>query len=369
MFNQKYQQIFGAQPKSILHIGANEGQEVDFYAKQGITAVHIEAIPKLFEKLQEKCAEYENQLALWGCCSDKTGQNIVFNVSSSNGIFSSMLEFSDILEEYPDANYTSTIALVTTTVDDLIENNVSQAAFEMVVIDIQGAELLALKGAHQLLSNTSLRALVIEVAHQESYKGGASVLDILNFLEKYDFFLHHVNFNKSGWGNAFFIRKWWGKNSTLSQNMLGNFKKNEANRIKNVLLSSNQLKNSSTQSITTALNSGSKKVAFQTKKESSPYIIIEFEKNLLDTDAFAIFNCKGHLSQRGASLKVEYSSNGINWEPIENISFRQEFIKAMGPMLCSCKNQFKFLRLSLTEENSLQLTKIVLLKSEAVVTD
>ncbi|MBW4453808.1 MAG: hypothetical protein KME55_14450 [Nostoc indistinguendum CM1-VF10] len=64
-------------PRGVIHIGAHEGQELSDYLAMGIEKIlYIEANPIVFERLQNKVANYPNVQAI--CCA----------ISNENGIVS-----------------------------------------------------------------------------------------------------------------------------------------------------------------------------------------------------------------------------------------------------------------------------------------
>lgn len=363
MLNQ-YQQIFGTLPKTILHVGANEGQEIEAYVKAGCKAVYIEAIPEIYHKLEEKCAAYDNHIALNACCTDKKGEIVQFKIASNGGQSSSLYDMGYSSDEYPSINYVSEIELSTTTIDNLIHEFVPQFQFDCIVLDIQGAELLALKGAHEFLHRPHLKAITVEVAHQELYQNGATFQAIITFLEKYHFYLQQVHFNTQGWGDAMFVRKWWGKDSKLVQNLFSNYQKMTDVQVQNIFLSSSFDPNTSSQQVIRALASDTMASAFQTLEESNPYIIIEFDRPLPYGYSIALYNCKGFKGKRLTSIRVEYSNNGTNWKPIPKTAYQNEFLNGLMPMLCSADEKFKYLRLSLSEKNFLHLNQLAILKNK-----
>jgi FkbM family methyltransferase len=203
---KKYKIIF---PKKVLHIGANTGQELEYYSALGMEGYHIEAIPEVFKRLSMKCLKAKSQFAIQACVSNVSGEIVNFNISSNNAHSSSMLEFKEHAKIYPDIHFTNTIPLLTTTINELIKLNTIPEDINYLVLDIQGAELLALKGANNLLERSNLSGLYIEVSNCELYSNGSNFTELIDFLRPYGFYLHSVRFNQNGWGNAFFLRGWW----------------------------------------------------------------------------------------------------------------------------------------------------------------
>ena len=66
------------------------------------------------------------------------------------------------------------------------ENNVDSSIYDHWVLDLQGAEILVLKGAKQSLS--SCNSIYIEISKEQYYeKGSATWLEIKNFMVQNNF--------------------------------------------------------------------------------------------------------------------------------------------------------------------------------------
>ena len=86
--------------------------------------------------------------------SDVEGKSYTFNVSSHGGQSSSIYTFGDHQDLWPDIKFTNTIELTSTTLARLLEeSHHSTAEFDALVMDVQGAELLVLMGAGELLNH------------------------------------------------------------------------------------------------------------------------------------------------------------------------------------------------------------------------
>lgn len=196
-------------PTTVLHIGANSGQEVAKYEKLELIGYHIEAIPDVFKILNGKCELTKNQHAIHACVSDEIGKVISFNVASNGAQSSSMFPLGRHANEYPNIKYTTSVSVSTETIDHLISTQAISPAVNFIVIDVQGAEMLVLKGAKQLLSSPDVVGLLVEVSAEPLYEGGASFMQVNEFLKEKNFFLQGVNFNHHGWGDAVYLRSWW----------------------------------------------------------------------------------------------------------------------------------------------------------------
>ena len=76
----------------------------------------------------------------------------------------------------------------------------------MLNMDIQGSELLVLKGSTNILKNFDL--IYTEINFKEMYEGCALADDLDNFLEIYGFYRSMTSTPESEhWGDAIYIKK------------------------------------------------------------------------------------------------------------------------------------------------------------------
>jgi FkbM family methyltransferase len=195
-------------PRRLLHIGASKGNESAYYSRHGIEAWHVEAIPAVFEQLQATCARQQGQHALQACLSNQEGQAVSFNIAS-NSYSSSMLGLGRHQEAYPEIRYVETVELVTTTIDALVARGLIPASVDMLVVDVQGAEKLVLEGAEQWLRSANLKGALIETSVEPLYYGGSTYLEIGALLRGHGLHLGDCRFNRTGWCDALYARKYW----------------------------------------------------------------------------------------------------------------------------------------------------------------
>ncbi|MFM7266166.1 MAG: FkbM family methyltransferase [Cyanobium sp.] len=195
-------------PQTLLHIGASTGTECAYYSSHGIEAWHVEAIPEVYAQLQAACSRQRQQHALQACVSNRPGEPIRFNIAS-NSFSSSMLGLGRHQEAHPTISYVRTVELTTTTVDELAARGLIPASVDFLVVDVQGAEKLVLEGAEQWLRSANLKGAQIETSVEPLYEGGSTYLEIGALLRCYDLFLCECSFNRNGWCDALFSRKYW----------------------------------------------------------------------------------------------------------------------------------------------------------------
>jgi hypothetical protein len=75
----------------------------------------------------------------------------------------------------------------------------------MLTLDIQGAELLALKGADKILDHLSY--IYCEINTAELYKGNPLVEEIDNYLKLFKFERVETIMTNHKWGDAFYTKQ------------------------------------------------------------------------------------------------------------------------------------------------------------------
>lgn len=192
----------------VLHCGASTGQEAGSYANLGVkNMVFIEAIPDVYEKLKVNLSGYENALAVNACLSDEDGKEVDFNISSNDGQSSSFLQFGTHKTAHPDVTFVDQIKLTTKRLDTLIEElNLNIHEFNFLNMDLQGAELLALRGLGDYLRY--FKYAYLEVNKEELYKGCPHVEDLDMYLMGFGFRRAETSWaGNFGWGDALYLRK------------------------------------------------------------------------------------------------------------------------------------------------------------------
>lgn len=112
---------------------------------------------------------------------------------------------------YPkSAENVEVIEVDTTTIDHFCDaENVSH--IDILKLDVEGAEIKALKGAHNKLAKQDILIIYTEVMFMPHYAGACMFHELTSFLSQYDytlFNLYDVKRAKNGqlrWGNAIFL--------------------------------------------------------------------------------------------------------------------------------------------------------------------
>lgn len=189
---------------NILHVGAHKAKEYDEYIRLGAKKIHwVEAYDKSYSLLKQRLKGPINKVTC-AVISDKDNEEVTFNITN-NLQSSSILNLGEHKKLFPKIHFTDKLQKKTTTIDTLLKDTHLGENINLLVIDIQGAELLALKGATKTLHNTD--ALLLEVNTREVYEGCGLVEEIDEYLKQYNFervatgfYLDHP------WGDALYIK-------------------------------------------------------------------------------------------------------------------------------------------------------------------
>ncbi len=222
---------FGVSATGVLHVGAHLAEESEDYEKAGWSTeskvIWVESQIELAQLLIHTLNPLRNKVinaTVWS----ETGKEMIFHVAN-NSQSSSLFDFGTHAETYPDINFTSKRKVMTVRLDEII-NESDDISF--VNLDVQGAELEALKGLGLKINN--VKWIYSEVNKREVYAGCAKIEELDFFLKKYSFKRIATRWAfRTGWGDALWIKK------SESRGMLKVvilFKINENLRIANLLL-------------------------------------------------------------------------------------------------------------------------------------
>jgi FkbM family methyltransferase len=197
--------------KGTIHVGASVGQEVEDYRRSGMRwCVLIEPLPAAFSQLKAAIGDSTTMIPVQALCSSHAGIEHDFYISNYGGLSSSILKPSRHLVEVPEVEFADPVKVVSTTIDDIVADLVkntpgfSMGEIDLLTLDVQGAELLVLRGASMALQD--VRYVCSEVSTGGLYDGDVRFYDLQAYLECYGFSLVNMSINKYGWGDAFFAK-------------------------------------------------------------------------------------------------------------------------------------------------------------------
>jgi FkbM family methyltransferase len=168
----------------VLHIGAHYGQESSYYYQNGLKVIWVEALPDIFKKLQSNISCYENQIAFCALVGDKNVIDNDFFISNNDGSASSIYRISK-KSNFKNVYIEKKVKLTMVRLDDLLEK-IDMKDFSHWILDVQGAELLVLQGAGDLISYC--KSITIEVSSRETYLGGVKYRELKDYLSIFNFF-------------------------------------------------------------------------------------------------------------------------------------------------------------------------------------
>jgi FkbM family methyltransferase len=187
--------------KGVIHVGAHELEEKIAYDMFGINNVFwVEAIEEKVTQMKQRYPEVE---IINATISDKDDEEVEFIVTN-NYQSSSMLELEMHKTLYPEITETRRFKSKTVTLDTMAKKYEKMKDCNFINLDIQGAELKALQGAENLLSNVDYIYTEVNVA--PLYKGCPMIWDIDNYLGSKGFARLDTSITNQMWGDAFYYR-------------------------------------------------------------------------------------------------------------------------------------------------------------------
>ena len=189
--------------RGVLHVGAHECEELLCYSRLRIRNIYwVEAMKNKVDKMRLK---YPRQKIINTVVSDKDGEEVTFNVAN-NGESSSILELGTHKQEHPHIHYVKSYSCKTKTLSTVIKDeNIDIKNINFLNLDIQGAELKALKGMEKYLKDIDY--IYSEINKKELYIGCALLEEIDEYLQQFGFSRVETSMcGNFGWGDAFYIK-------------------------------------------------------------------------------------------------------------------------------------------------------------------
>lgn len=176
----------------IIHVGANEGEELSSY-------LHYTTNIHMFEPIQNSYEKIPNIVKKYNCALGDVEGTFELNVAN-NSQSSSLLKPKRHLQEHPEVLFIDKILVPVKTLDSF---NIQNCNF--LNMDVQGYELHVLKGATNTLKHIDV--IYTEVNMDEIYEGNCLIEDLDAWLFNYSFkrVWHYDTGHR--WGDAIYIRK------------------------------------------------------------------------------------------------------------------------------------------------------------------
>ena len=180
------------QSTGILHLGAHRGSEAEVYNWFGKNVIWFEAHPETYSHLVENLYFYKNQIPVQALLTDKDNEKINFYVSNFDASCSSIYDFTEnikLSKVWSDRNHKmiKSIKLNSKKLDTFFKfSNFRAIDYDHWILDLQGAELLALKGAEKSL--IYCKSIYIEVSIKKFYTKGVIWDELKNWLATKNFY-------------------------------------------------------------------------------------------------------------------------------------------------------------------------------------
>lgn len=177
---------------TLIDCGSNAGQYVEELKKTGWSGkiFSFEPLSDAYAKLSAKADAAEGWRTFPFALGDENGESTI--QIAGNSYSSSLLQFSnDFKELRPDASPVGSEKVTIRRLDDVVkEEGLNFEGPLMLKIDVQGFEMSVLRGALETLPRVSV--LQCELALIPSYEGGATFVEVREFLRERGFVLAHL---------------------------------------------------------------------------------------------------------------------------------------------------------------------------------
>jgi FkbM family methyltransferase len=192
--------------KGVIHVGAHKAEEHVIYKMNGIEkTIWVEANPMLLNEILSRTILSPGQSVHLAAAHEKEFEIVRLNVAN-NGESSSILDLDFHKIAHPHIQYVGQVEIPTRRIDSIVlKGGYNPEEFNFMNIDVQGAELLVLKGSTALLENT-VDYIYTEINEKSLYKDCALVNDIDEFLLEFKFKREITRMTEYGWGDAFYVK-------------------------------------------------------------------------------------------------------------------------------------------------------------------
>lgn len=191
--------------KTVVHVGAHYGEEAVRYQDWGAsTVVWFEAAPDIFAALQAHLASMEQKprslfcrlagqkrtrhIAVKALVGGEDGGSTEFHLFDNDGSSNSMFKMKrGENERFPQVRETGEVLeLPMRTLDAALDDaGIPPETVDVLVLDVQGAELICLQGANRTLA--AVDYLESEVSVEPVYEGGVLLFELDPWLEERGF--------------------------------------------------------------------------------------------------------------------------------------------------------------------------------------
>ena len=203
------------QLNGVIHVGAHRGEEINEYGDLGAkTVIWVEANPEVFDEMCIMLTNAEANIdshAFQYAASTEDHGTAEFNryygpdaghLVGNKGC-SSLLKAEGRFEEW----YKDTIEVETITIDTLLqEEGFNVEDFQLLNMDVQGAELMVLKGSEKVLDN--VKWITTEATWEDpDYIDNVMYDELKSFLESKGFVETQIIPHAENWGDVLFVKE------------------------------------------------------------------------------------------------------------------------------------------------------------------
>ncbi len=191
--------------KGLIQVGSFTASEYEPFKEVGATKfIFIDANPEVIPQLQDKFGD--DCRVLNYLISDKDGDEYDFNIAN-HVQSSSMLEFDKHKFYHPTySEVVKTLPLTSITLDTLIkQESIDMSQYNCLMMDIQGAEMMALKGFEGNLS--CIDYIYTELNFDSMYKGCCLEPEFTLYLADRGYTLVESFDTGHGWGDGLYVKQ------------------------------------------------------------------------------------------------------------------------------------------------------------------
>lgn len=199
-------------PKSVIQVGASVGQEMPLFLSAGVNkGIFIEPLPQPFQLLQQVCAPHKNFVPVNMLACGVDAETHSFHVASNFGQSSSIKKPTRHTQVYPSVTFNESVNLQGYRLDTIVKAAANKffngdTQFDLLFVDVQGAELEVFKGASEILSK--VRYIYTEVTYGTDYEGAVAYNQLDSYLRLHGYVCSSLEIDPTfrAHGNAIFVK-------------------------------------------------------------------------------------------------------------------------------------------------------------------
>lgn len=195
---------FGLQIKGLLQIGSFNAAEYEPFKQIGVNHfIFVDANPEVIPGLEQSLGK--DCRVLNYLISDKDNETHTFHIAN-HAQSSSILKFDKHKQYHPEySEVVKTLELTSITLDSLVtQEHVAMQDYNCLMMDIQGAEMMALRGFEQNLQHIDY--IYTELNFDSMYEGCCLEPEFTLYLQQRGYSLVKSFDTGYGWGDGLYIK-------------------------------------------------------------------------------------------------------------------------------------------------------------------